>query len=271
MLLSEKNAHPRDSRIYMDEPTHTYYLDGNPVSISGTGFIHLFFEHFDSVSFSERLAKTAKPGSKYYGMTAEEIRKKWCGGAQTGTDMHKNVEDFWNLYADSKVDMDKLIGELTDKEKYGVFRECFFFLTKKMGLVPYFTEKIVFDEDYDLAGSVDFIAFNPKTGKYWVIDWKFSVGLKRESYGGKCGIGPCSKVEDCNGYHYQIQVNLYKHILEKYYGIEIEEMLLVNLHKDRMAPDYLFADDMGDVVKDMLDYWLENKSRLLEIHRSRRH
>jgi hypothetical protein len=267
MLLPTKNAHPRDKRIYMDEPTHIYYLDGNPVSISGTGFIHLFFSHFDSKTFSKKLAEGAKEGSKYYGMTAEQIADKWKAGASNGTDKHKNVEDFWNM----DLDIDKLDYKLLlDKKKYGCFLECFNFI-KSMGLKSYFTEKIVFSEEDDIAGSVDFIAYNPDTGKYWVIDWKFSVGLRRNSYGGKCGIGPCKDIEDCNGNHYQIQVNLYKYILEKYYGIEVEQMLLVNLHEDRQSPDYLFAEDMGDLIQDMLKYWRDNKTELLKIHNSRRH
>jgi hypothetical protein len=34
-----------------------------------------------------------------------------------------------------------------------------------------------------------------------------------------------------------------------------------------MTPDILMADDLSEKVKEMIDYWLENKIALLEKHR----
>jgi hypothetical protein len=257
-LLADKNGHSRDKHIYMDEPTHIYYLDEKPISISGTGFLHLFFEPFDSEKAASQLAVKAKPGTKYYGKTADEILSMWNSGTMAGTIMHKNIEDFWNGL--------NSITEIGDKERFGLFQQCYGWL-KKIGLEPFRTEWIIYDKDYDLAGSIDFVAKNPKTGKYWVIDWKRSNELRRNSFGGKCGLGPCADIEDCNGFHYQIQVNLYRHILEKHYGIEIEQCCVINLHPGRMTPDILMADDLSEKVKEMIDYWLDNKIALLEKHR----
>jgi ATP-dependent exoDNAse (exonuclease V) beta subunit len=257
--LVDINSHPRDKNIYMDEPTHTYYLNNSPVSISGTGFLHLFFEPFNSAKTAEELVKKAKVGTKYYGKTVQEIIEMWNSGTNAGTIMHKNIEDFWN-------GMNKL-EDIGDKSKFGLFQQCYGWL-KKLGLEPFRTEWIIYDEDYDIAGSIDFVAKNPQTGKYWVIDWKRSNQLRRNSFGNKCGLGPCSDIEDCNGFHYQIQVNLYRHILEKRYGIEIEQCSVINLHPDGKSPDILIAEDMQEKVKEMLQYWLDNKGVLLEKHRS---
>ena len=62
----DRNKHPRDADIYMDEATHTYYLQGDPISISGTGFLHMFFDPFDSGKTALELSKKAKPGTKYH-------------------------------------------------------------------------------------------------------------------------------------------------------------------------------------------------------------
>jgi hypothetical protein len=257
--LVDINSNPRDKNIVMDEPTHVYYLNSKPISISGTGFLHLFFEPFNSKKAAEQLFKNAKVGTKYYGKTVDEILEMWNSGTNAGTIMHKNIEDFWN-------GINKL-EEIGDKTKFGLFHQCYGWL-KKIGLEPYRTEWIIYDEDYDIAGSIDFVAKNPQTGKYWVIDWKRSNQLRRNSFGKKCGLGPCSDIEDCNGFHYQIQVNLYKHILEKRYGIEIEQCCVINLHPDCKTQDILIADDMQDKIKEMIQYWLDNKTTLLEKHRN---
>lgn len=257
-LLDDINSHPRDKNIYMDESTHTYYLNENPISISGTGFLHLFFEPFDGRKTAEQLSKKAKIGTKYYGKTADEILEIWNLGTNAGTIMHKNIEDFWNGLHQ--------LDEISDKTKYGLFKQCYLWI-KKMGLEPYRTEWIIYDEDYDIAGSIDFVAINPKTGKFWVIDWKRSNQLRRNSFNNKCGLGPCSNIEDCNGFHYQIQVNLYKHILEKRYGIEIEQCCVINLHPDSISQDILIAEDMTDKIKEMIEYWLDNKQLLIEKHK----
>ena len=63
--LVDINSNPRDKNIVMDEPTHVYYLNSKPISISGTGFLHLFFEPFNSKKAAEQLFKNAKVGTKY--------------------------------------------------------------------------------------------------------------------------------------------------------------------------------------------------------------
>jgi len=254
-LLALKNAHLRDSHIYMDEPTHIYYLHGKPISISGTGFLHLFFEPFDGPAMAEKTSKSARPGTKYYGKSSDEILKIWENSTNLGTIMHKNIEDFWNGLIP--------LSEIGDRSKFGLFQMCYGWL-RQNGLEAYRTEWIIYDADYDLAGSIDFVARNKKTGKYWIIDWKRSTQLRRESFRGKCGKGPCNDIPDCNGYHYQIQVNLYRHILEKHYGIEVEQCCVINLNPELMTYDLIMADDLQDKVQEMIADWLQNKETYLK-------
>ena len=258
MELDKKNGHPRDEHIYMDEPTHIYYLNEQPISISGTGFLHLFFDPFDIKKTASSLALKAKPGTKYFGKTADDIVKMWGEGTQSGTIMHKNIEDYLNGVSQHT--------DLSDKSNYGLFKQCYAWM-KQIGLETYRTEWIIYDKEYDLAGSIDYVGYNKKTGKYWIIDWKRSNELRRNSFGGKCGNYPCNDIEDCNGWHYQLQVNLYRHILEKHYGIEIENCCVVNLHPDKMTPDILIAEDLQDKIVQMLQHWLEHKEQYMLAHK----
>jgi hypothetical protein len=254
MPLHIIHAHPRDASIYMDEPTHVYYLDGNPMSISGTGFLHLFFEPFNSGAVADELVRKAKVGTKYYGKTRQDILDMWAEGTQAGTRMHKNIEDFMNGIVVPHPD-------ITDKNEYGLFAQ-FHKLMDKWGLEPYRTEWIIYDADADIAGSIDFVARNKKTGNLWIIDWKRCTKFSRESFQGKKGRLVCNTVDDCNGCHYEIQVNLYRYILEKNYGVRIEQCLLVNLHPDLREPDLLFAEDMQSKIAEMVQYWSAHKEEL---------
>ena len=248
MPLHIIHAHPRDASIYMDEPTHVYYLDGKPMSISGTGFLHLFFEPFNSGAVADELVRKAKVGTKYYGKTRQDILDMWAEGTHAGTRMHKNIEDFMNGIVVPHPD-------ITDKNEYGLFAQ-FHKLMDKWGLEPYRTEWIIYDADADIAGSIDFVARNKKTGNLWIIDWKRCTKFSRESFQGKKGRLVCNTVDD------EIQVNLYRYILEKNYGVRIEQCLLVNLHPDLREPDLLFAEDMQSKIAEMVQYWSAHKEEL---------
>jgi hypothetical protein len=61
-----------------------------------------------------------------------------------------------------------------------------------------------------------------------MVDWKRSKEIKK--FGFKKGLGCCSHLQDCNFVHYTIQLNIYKYILEKNYGLKITDMYIVVFH-----------------------------------------
>ena len=169
-----------------------------------------------------------------------------------------NIEDFLNGTGHDT--------NISNKENFGLFKQCLAWMNQ-IGLEPYRTEWVIYDKDYDIAGSIDFVGRNRNTGQFWIIDWKRSNELRRTSFGGKCGNFPCHEIEDCNGWHYQLQVNLYRHILEKHYNVKIEQCVIVNLHPNHFTPDILMAEDMQPTILTMLNHWIENKSQLLSKHK----
>ena len=46
------------------------------------------------------------------------------------------------------------------------------------------------------------------------------------------GLAPVDHLPDTNYWHYSLQLNTYRYILENYYGLRIEGMYLVVLHPD---------------------------------------
>jgi hypothetical protein len=257
--LDVKHRHERDNNIYMVEETHKYYIKKKngidaPISISGTGFLHLFFDAFDSAKVAQQVVTNAKPDTKYFGKTKEDVINMWSEGTKAGTIMHKHIEDFWNgIYT---------VDDIHDKTKFGNFSKMYDWM-RSNHIEPYRTEWMIYDTDHDIAGSIDFVGINTTTGKFLVLDWKRSSELRINSFKGKVGNGVCSDIEDCNGNHYQLQVNLYRYMLEKNYGLQVEGCIIVNLHPDKPNPEILVCVNLQDKIKQMIDYWASNKEALL--------
>jgi hypothetical protein len=247
--LAIKNRNPRDLRIEFDEPTHRYTIDGEYKSwISCTGFLHMFFPHFDPDSTITKMMKSPKwPSSPYYGMSAKEIKDKWFNSgkeaSEAGTSMHLAIEMHHNG-AEHLVD-DSI--KQTPEWKY------FMNYWKDFGneLTPYRTEWEVFSEEHKLAGSIDMI-YKKKDGTFAVYDWKRSKEIKTSNTF-ENGYAPVDHLPNCNYWHYTLQLNVYKWFLETYYDLKISELCILIFHPDNNNYRRYKLNILGDEVKDMLD------------------
>jgi len=256
------NKHPRDERIEFFEEPHLYIIDKNKDIdyTSVTTFIHAFFPKFNPDEIIEKNYNLWKknPSSKYYGKTIFEIKTMWKEEGQKaskqGTILHKKIEDYYNR---KDVSFDPHI----ERE-----RQVFKFISDHPHLEMYRTEWEVFDEELLLAGSIDMV-FRDKTDDSLVIfDWKNSKAIK-ESNPFQTGLYPLQNTQHCNHTHYAIQLNLYKYILEKNYGIKIKDLTIVQFHDTIKAyKKYKLPNLIGDIDtiindrKDKLKVKVEPKS-----------
>jgi hypothetical protein len=119
--------------------------------------------------------------------------------------------------------------------EFGYFRR---FLADFPELVPYRTEWMVYYEELKLSGSIDMIFENPD-GTIQIYDWKRCQEIKHEADFGKYALTPCiSHLPDTNFWHYALQLNTYKTILEHKYGKIVTDMYLVCLHPDNVYKTY---------------------------------
>jgi ATP-dependent exoDNAse (exonuclease V) beta subunit len=94
---------------------------------------------------------------------------------------------------------------------------------------------MIYDEDLKLSGSIDMIFENPD-GTLTIADWKRVTEIEYESNFGKMAITPCiAHLPDTNFWHYALQLNMYKTILEHKYDKRVTGLYLVCLH-----PDYAY-------------------------------
>ena len=253
--LAVKNAHPRDARISFHEETHTYTIDGSKEGwTSCTTFIHSFFEHFDANAVIAKMMSSKKwPESKYYGMTAEEIKAQWQASADeassAGTRMHLDIEQWYNAEPVGNMAADGFTPNPSTEWDYFQAFERKWRIPK--GFQPHRTEWLVFKEDIKLAGSIDMVYSKPD-GTFAIYDWKRAKEMKFEN-SWQSGKDPISHLPDTNYWHYSLQLNIYRAVLEELYGIVVSELALVVLHPNNASFKVIKVNRMEDEVEAMFE------------------
>jgi len=216
----------RDSNISFKEYGHIYTIKECKKNISVTTWVKNKFEKFDAENIINNMMESPKwIHNKYYGMTKDEIKKLWKNNgsvaAELGTKMHKMFENHYN-------DLD-IKDELKTTIEYEYFMN---FLKDYPDLVPYRSEWMIYDETRQIAGSVDMIFINPDKSVS-IYDWKRCKSIDKFNNFNKYSIDPdYSTTPDTNFWHYTLQLNMYKTILEDKYGLSVSELYLVCIHPD---------------------------------------
>jgi len=277
--LSTANPHPRDARIRFDEIPHIYYVDGVAVGTSVTSLKHGYFSQFNADTVISRMIHGVNwtKNEKYRKengemMNAEEIKAQWDVNGQLasnmGTWMHWNIELSLNGLPFNAEDV--------EMHQFARFRdECM----RARSWTPYRTEWEIFGEPEDVAGSIDAIMRCEADGSYAIVDWKRSTKLaelarkvdparRKQIYSyddvlpvlqrtRKRATGPLSEHADETIVEYYVQLNLYRWMLERYYGMRISGMCLVCLHENES--DYIVFD--APVMQTECDQIMELRRR----------
>lgn len=249
--LSRINHHSRDDRIYFVEETHKYFIDGScDGNLSCTGFIHEFFGHFDpKATLTQMRKKPTWATSKYFGKTDEQIIKEWSdsgkAASEAGTAMHLAIEQF--LHGSPEM----IKPEIKETPEWRYFMK--FWNDFGDDLEPYRSEWEVWtSKEIKLCGSIDMVFRRKSNGKFVIYDWKRSKEIRCENKY-QNGLAPLDHLPDCNYWHYTLQLNVYKWMLEKYYGLEVEDLYLVILHPDNPSYRRMRLNILEDEVEDMIE------------------
>jgi ATP-dependent exoDNAse (exonuclease V) beta subunit len=246
IILSTNNHNERDELVKFYERGHKYEIQVDKKSkyTSVTTWVHSHFPKFDADAIIAAIfkSKSWNPENKYWGQTAEEIKAGWKTSgtlaASSGTSLHAKIEKFMNNpvlppnYTHKELyEFYQLNNELYQDEPVE-WQHFITFIKDYPELKPYRTEWMIFNEELKIAGSIDMVYENPD-GTLMIYDWKRCKDITKRSDWNKRSINPLiAHIHDTNFWHYSLQLNTYKTILEEKYGKTVTKLCLVRLHPD---------------------------------------
>jgi hypothetical protein len=286
--LAKKNAHPRDQHIHFDEGPHKYTIQGVPGITPETEFtsvttwVHQHFEHFDAKKVIEAMMRNTKKwndpiaNAKYYGKSAQEIEQSWATAGQEaaakGTEMHFNIECFYNQpqhQTPPETDPDPATDTLTHPNTPEMQQFMNFHQDFADTLKPYRTEWTVFHEEARIAGSIDMVfesrrggaepPFESRRGgaeppSLLIYDWKRCREITKTNRGNKFATHPAIEhLPDTNFWHYALQLNIYKYILQNKYGKTVSDLYLVVLHPEAQKYNRVKLPDLQTEVSALFE------------------
>jgi len=231
------NYHDRDQYIQFEDSSHTYTITHPETKIkdssytSVTTWVHSLFAPFDADEIIKKMMSSTKwPKSIYYGKSPDEIKNIWDKNrdeaAQAGTKMHYDIECFYNgnIQPNQNIEYKYFLNFERDRSK---------------NLIPFRTEWTVFHEDIHIAGSIDMVFEDKDTGNLHIYDWKRCREIK-EYNPYQVSIHPeLFHIPDTNFWHYCLQLNIYRMILQEKYDRIVDELWLVCLHPNNKNKSYL--------------------------------
>ena len=278
-ILSNRNAHPRDQYIQFEEEDHKYTITCDPESggyTSVTTWNHTHFPHFDADLIISRIlnSKSWKPGHKYWGLTREGIKDLWNlnrdNAAGAGTQLHFEIECYMNSnvlkfdYTHYELLHQHNILIKYDKRYLDLGVEWSYFINFVADfpkLKPYRTEWTVFDEELKIAGSIDMVYENPD-GTLSIYDWKRAKEISMVNHFNKFAQNKIiCHMPDSNFWHYALQLNTYKAILERNYDKKVTDLYLVRLHPEAEEKTYELIK-LPDLSKEISELFEERKKEV---------
>lgn len=249
-LLEKKNPHERDANITFEPIAHKYTIcGGHHPYISVTTWIHSHFEPFDADAIITGMMSSPKwSSSHYYGKTREEIKMVWDKNrdeaALEGTNLHYAIECYYN-------------GAIAPASGIAYAYFMNYVKTHAATFVPYRTEWMVYDEEVRIAGSIDMVYEDPLgDGSLMIYDWKRTKEIKKTDGFNKFSTTECiNHLPDTNFWHYALQLNIYKAIIERNYGKKVTTLMLVCLHPNNKNGDYLLfkVPNLQQEVSDLFE------------------
>ena len=210
-----------------------YIYKGIKRMLPVSALIAYFFDEFQALSQAENQLR-------YKGIPIEESLDKWARSgrlaSEVGTFVHLQTENYFQrgfFETECKLQFG------SETEVVSVEQEKLHFLhfIRDYQIEPYRQEWPVYDKALNIAGTIDLICQNDD-GEFTIYDWKRSSKVVNaqgqpivEGFRGKMSQNGIS-LPDTSFYHYCIQQNMYRYMLERHYGIKVKAMNLVVLNPD---------------------------------------
>ena len=221
-------------KIRFDEPSHTYWL-GKRELISVTTLIGSLKPEFDAQTHSKRVAACE-------GVSQRSILDQWDKKRDDACDRGHRLHEAIRLSLDGKEPTTVV------PETFHAWRR--WWMNASANLKPLMVEKIVYDEELGVAGTLDALFESTKTGLDHVFDWKQNKVIRtRNQYGEKL-LPPFQDLDNCELITYSMQLSLYRAMLERQRVADLGDGWIIHLGTEAKA--YKAKDYRGRLVR-----WIE--------------
>ena len=254
LSFTDAGLYEQDRYIDFEPEGHVYTYKGETQLLPVSSLIAYFFEPFNAEEVARRQWER-------YSIPIEESLAKWKRigslASEVGTFMHEQTEHYFQKgffdtdYTFRFQDQEEIISIAKEKQHFLRFVEDY-------KISPYRQEWPVYDLDLNIAGTIDMIC-KEADGTFTIYDWKRSGKVVNsmgqpvvEAFGGRMSLNGIN-LPDTSFYHYCIQQNLYRYMLETHYSIKVRGMNLVVLCAD--YPTYFVAQvpRMDEVIGQIVD------------------
>ena len=248
------------------EPDHHKYtsLDSNDKTnwTSVTTLISYFKQPFDAKSISKKSSKSSK---KWQGMSPEKIQEIWKAEAKRATDLgtwyHDQREN--DIVACDTINRHnaslQVIKPILNDKGYKV-------ASSQKLLAGIYPEHLVYVRSVGVCGQSDLVEI--AHGKIHITDYKTNKEIKLKSFVNWEGISqklnqPVSHLDDCNYFHYALQLSAYMYMIQKH-NPKLQPGSLILHHvvfevegEDQYGYPIVSRTEQGDpIVKEVIPYEL---------------
>jgi hypothetical protein len=242
--------------------THKYTSDDNIDKpwLSTTGIISLFKPPFDKVAISTKASKNKR--SKWYGHSPEAIMKIW----EEETNRALSLGSWYHDQREAEViACDTLRRDGIDLP---IFRPILDGELKKapaQSITPgIYPEHMVYLKSARICGQADRVEV--VENRVDIYDYKTNKEIKTEAFTNWEGItskltGPLSHIDDCNLFHYALQLSIYMYIILKHNHslkpgkLQIHHIKFEIEEKNEFGYPTIAKDPMGDpIINEVIPY-----------------
>ncbi|MGN0033332.1 MAG: hypothetical protein ACI358_06110 [Candidatus Limimorpha sp.] len=248
----------RDGKIQFYPKEHVYIYNGNEELTPVSNIVSSLFCPFDSDYWSKKKANERC-------VPQGQILEEWCVDSlcarEVGTFLHLQIQNYYEEGKDFQLSYHfKYDGKYVKEDKvvslnkeYSQFKS----FIKEHAIKPFRTEWPIYDEDIKIAGTIDML--HCRDGLFDIYDWK-RTGKVLDSFGNpivenyvrRKGNGVCCNIDDTPYWHYCLQQNMYRYILQTKYNIWVGKMYLVVFSDIQNDYKKLEVPNMDEVITSII-------------------
>lgn len=249
---------PSFENIVFDSSTHSYRVSSKPNNfISVTTLIGLYSQSFDSETVSERVSlKTGRDKKEIL----EEWETKRNSSASKGTHIHSFIEC---RLKNKRFNLDTNL-YLKEKNQFLQFEQNFL-----KGKEILFLEKVLYDEEFFLAGTIDCLVYCPENKILYYIDWKTNQKISYSNQYQNMKF-PLQKYEQTSNFIYGLQLSFYRYMIEKYiitknselsFLLEKSKNMIVQFNKENSNYVVIETSYLKYSVVQILNHYTQGKNK----------